>query len=157
MSADDPVNHPSHYCKGRIEVWDAIADWGLSFCLGNVVKYVARAQHKGRQLEDLKKAQAYLEREIELLEGANVPVFPFLTPSCFMPTDYCETDETADFLRREECEDFPVPIPCPIPAVPAIPAIPADKLVPSLESLESRITALEQHPLPACQCTRCTG
>jgi hypothetical protein len=62
------VDHPKHYNAGRIEVIDAIEDWGLGFSLGNVVKYVARANHKGKPLEDLKKAQWYLNRAIEKLE-----------------------------------------------------------------------------------------
>lgn len=62
------VDHPKHYNAGRIEVIDAIEDWKLSFHLGNVVKYVARAEHKGKPLEDLKKAQWYLNRAIEKLE-----------------------------------------------------------------------------------------
>ena len=62
------VEHPAHYNTGKIEVWDAIDEWGLGFGLGNVVKYVARAGHKGSALEDIKKAQTYLEREIKKLE-----------------------------------------------------------------------------------------
>ena len=58
------VNHPSHYNKGKIEVIDFIEDQGLSFHLGNVIKYVARAGSKGDKLEDLKKAQWYLDRYI---------------------------------------------------------------------------------------------
>jgi hypothetical protein len=62
----DSVDHPTHYNSGSIEVIDAIEDWKLGFHEGNVVKYVARAQHKGRELEDLKKAAWYLNRLIEL-------------------------------------------------------------------------------------------
>jgi hypothetical protein len=40
----------------------------LSFTLGNVVKYVCRADFKGNKLQDLKKARWYLEREIARLE-----------------------------------------------------------------------------------------
>ncbi len=65
----DAINHPSHYTMGGIEVIDAIEAWDLGFRTGNVVKYVARAKHKGRELEDLKKAEFYLRREIEALEG----------------------------------------------------------------------------------------
>lgn len=61
----DPVNHPSHYTHGTIEVIDAIEDWKLGFHAGNVVKYVARHQHKGNPVEDLKKARWYLDRLIE--------------------------------------------------------------------------------------------
>lgn len=63
-STPNMVNHPSHYNKGKIEVIDFIEDQGLSFHLGNVVKYVARAGSKGDKLEDLKKAQWYLDRYI---------------------------------------------------------------------------------------------
>lgn len=69
----DLVNRPPHYNFGSIEVIDAIEDWKLPYFLGNVVKYVARADHKGKALEDLKKAQFYLAREIarrEKLEGS---------------------------------------------------------------------------------------
>jgi len=55
-AADSKVDHPSHYNAGKIEVIDAIDDWGLGFCEGNVVKYVARAKHKGNELEDFEKS-----------------------------------------------------------------------------------------------------
>lgn len=60
----ETVNHPKHYNPGQIEVIDAIEDWGLGFHAGSVVKYVARAPHKGAELEDLCKARWYLERLI---------------------------------------------------------------------------------------------
>lgn len=62
------VNRPPHYTFGAIEVIDAIEAWGLGFHLGNVVKYTARAAHKGQRLVDLKKARWYLDREITRLE-----------------------------------------------------------------------------------------
>jgi hypothetical protein len=65
----DSVNHPKHYNVGKIEVIDAIEDWKLGFHLGNAVKYIARADYKGRRLEDLKKAVWYLERKIKQLGG----------------------------------------------------------------------------------------
>ena len=67
----DKVNHPSHYNVGKIEVIDAIEDWGLGFHLGNVIKYVARADHKQDAIEDLKKASWYLNREIERRTASN--------------------------------------------------------------------------------------
>lgn len=60
----ETVNHPNHYNVGKIEVIDAIEDWGLNFNLGNAVKYIARAPHKGKQEEDLKKALWYIQREL---------------------------------------------------------------------------------------------
>ena len=73
----DMINHPQHYTSGKIEVIDFIEDKGLNFNLGNVVKYVARAGHKkssgksmdAKALEDLKKAQWYLNREISSREA----------------------------------------------------------------------------------------
>lgn len=69
-STQDSVNHPKHYTHGGIEVIDAIEAWGLNFRLANVVKYVARSDHKNNKLEDLKKARWYLDREISKLESS---------------------------------------------------------------------------------------
>lgn len=66
---EDVVNNPPHYTQGKIEPIDAIEDWNLNFRLANVVKYVARAEHKGKALEDLKKALWYLQREINKRES----------------------------------------------------------------------------------------
>lgn len=60
----DPVNHPAHYKMGGIEVIDFIEAKRLGYHLGNVVKYISRAQHKGG-MQDLLKAQWYLNRAIE--------------------------------------------------------------------------------------------
>lgn len=61
----DTVNHPAHYRTGGIETIDFIEAKNLNYHLGNVVKYITRADHKGDRLENLKKAQWYLNREIE--------------------------------------------------------------------------------------------
>jgi len=60
----DVVNHPKHYNAGQFEVIDVIEDWKLGFNLGNTVKYIARADHKGSSHDDLKKALWYLGREL---------------------------------------------------------------------------------------------
>jgi hypothetical protein len=59
------VDHPEHYNQGEFEVIDVIEDWNLGFHLGNAVKYIARAQYKGNELEDIKKAIWYLNRHME--------------------------------------------------------------------------------------------
>ena len=64
----DPVNHPKHYTAGGIETIDFIEAKRLGYNLGNVVKYITRASHKGNQLEDLRKAQWYLTREINAMK-----------------------------------------------------------------------------------------
>lgn len=70
MSHDfsDNVAHPKHYNQGSIEVIEYIEDQELGFRLGNVVKYISRAGRKdpAKVIEDLKKAQWYLQREIEI-------------------------------------------------------------------------------------------
>ena len=43
----DPVNHPAHYKYGGIETIDFIEAKELGYNLGNVVKYITRADHKG--------------------------------------------------------------------------------------------------------------
>jgi hypothetical protein len=63
--ATDPVNHPPHYKTGGIETIDFIEAKGLNYRLGNVVKYITRAEHKGNRKEDLQKALWYLQREID--------------------------------------------------------------------------------------------
>jgi len=60
----DPVNHPAHYKYGGIETIDFIEAKELGYNLGNVVKYITRADHKGNRKQDLEKAMWYLKREL---------------------------------------------------------------------------------------------
>ena len=70
---NDPVNHPIHYTSGdascvcgrTIECIDVVR--GKRFNIGNVIKYLWRHEHKNG-LEDLLKAQWYLNDEIEKLK-----------------------------------------------------------------------------------------
>ncbi len=64
----DNVNHPAHYKVGGIETIDFIEAKKLNYNLGNVVKYLTRADHKGNRKEDLLKARWYLNREIANLD-----------------------------------------------------------------------------------------
>lgn len=66
----DMVNRPPHYTKGGIEVIDFIESKGLGYNLGNVVKYVSRVDDKDEPLENLRKAEWYLKREIANRESA---------------------------------------------------------------------------------------
>jgi len=63
----DPVNHPAHYKVGGMETIDFIEAKGLTYHLGNAVKYISRADHKGNRKQDLEKAKWYLERAIAQL------------------------------------------------------------------------------------------
>lgn len=67
---NDPVNRPSHYTDGKIEVIDFIEDKKLGFCLGNAIKYIARAgkKEKDKEAQDIKKAIWYLNRYLKELE-----------------------------------------------------------------------------------------
>ena len=70
----DPVNHPSHYTSGKIEVIDFIEDQKLDFHLANAVKYICRAGKKNpeKTQEDLEKAVWYINRYIgHVLNGGD--------------------------------------------------------------------------------------
>ncbi len=75
----ETVDHPAHYggAENPYEVIRVIEAWGLGFCLGNTVKYIARAGKKdpARELEDLQKALWYLQRHI-----ARITTSPAKTP-----------------------------------------------------------------------------
>jgi hypothetical protein len=61
----DMINHPPHYKAHPSGVECIQITEHMNFCLGNAVKYIWRADHKGNDIEDLKKAEFYLRREIE--------------------------------------------------------------------------------------------
>jgi hypothetical protein len=65
----DPVNHPLHYTKGRIEALDFILDQDLPYLPSTILKYLVRYRFKDSPVEDLKKARFYLDRLIYELEG----------------------------------------------------------------------------------------
>jgi hypothetical protein len=60
----DMVNNPPHYTKGGVEVIDFIEAKELNYHLGNAVKYITRAEHKGNKKQDIEKAIWYLNREL---------------------------------------------------------------------------------------------
>lgn len=66
---NEMVNSPPHYTVGGIETYDFIKAKRLSYELGNVVKYVARAEWKFNEVEDLKKARWYLDAAIKRAES----------------------------------------------------------------------------------------
>jgi len=65
---NDPVNHPTHYKShpSGIECIQITAH--MNFCLGNAMKYLWRAGHKGKTVEDLRKAIWYIMHEIERIQ-----------------------------------------------------------------------------------------
>ena len=70
----DPVDNPLHYTiRGGIECIDYIEQMlgpkGFAFwCWGNVIKYQHRHEYKGKPIQDMKKAQFYLNKWIETRE-----------------------------------------------------------------------------------------
>jgi hypothetical protein len=71
MSANDRQHGGSHYQK-TIQPWDYVAANGIGFFEGNAIKYLTRWRDKGG-IEDLRKAQHYVEKLIEL-ETAKPPL-----------------------------------------------------------------------------------
>ena len=70
---DDAVNHPSHYTSHPSNVECIQVTEHLNFCIGNAIKYLWRAGLKdgNSDIQDLKKAVWYIEREIARLGGDN--------------------------------------------------------------------------------------
>lgn len=68
----EAVDHPQHYggADNPYEAIKVIRAWGLGFSLGNAVKYICRAEHKERTVEDLKKARWYIDEEIAHREAS---------------------------------------------------------------------------------------
>jgi hypothetical protein len=64
-SAHDPVNSPKHYTGHPSGIECIQVTEHMSFCLGNAVKYIWRADLKQNTVEDLQKAVWYINREIE--------------------------------------------------------------------------------------------
>jgi hypothetical protein len=67
----DNVNHPKHYTKHPSGVECIQITEHMGFNLGNAVKYIWRADLKGKQVEDLKKAIWYINREIQRINNGS--------------------------------------------------------------------------------------
>lgn len=101
------VKSPSHYTEGRkFEPKDVIRDWGLNFNLGNAVKYLARAGRKGDIVEDLKKAQEYIQFEIDAIDAERKRV----TPPVDMPKCKCasKTESRSGVIELVVPKDMPM-------------------------------------------------
>ena len=60
----DIVNHPPHYTSHPSGIECIQITEHMGFNLGNAVKYIWRADLKNNAIEDLKKAEFYIKREI---------------------------------------------------------------------------------------------
>jgi hypothetical protein len=67
----DSVSKPEHYRRHPSGIECIQITEHMNFCRGNAIKYIWRAGHKGSELEDLRKARWYIDREISRLEFQN--------------------------------------------------------------------------------------
>jgi hypothetical protein len=66
----DKATTPSHYNNGKgYDVIDFCNDYKLNFNRGSACKYIARSGKKDNEIEDLKKAIDFIQREIKYLES----------------------------------------------------------------------------------------
>jgi len=78
-SANDGVNNPPHYTKGSLETIEVMEEQMskerfLGYLEGNIIKYVSRYEHKKNPIEDLKKAQWYMNKLVEKREKYNTMI-----------------------------------------------------------------------------------
>ena len=75
--AAEMVHDPPHYTSGEVETMDAI-DAALGplrfegYCIGQCLKYLWRYRRKGRPLQDLQKAQWYLDRALSIRQSGGL-------------------------------------------------------------------------------------
>lgn len=85
------IDHPDYYKAGGIEAIDVIEDWKLDFCLGNTVKYIARAGKKSDDVKtDLEKAAWYLKRHWDGVKNGNIRPIEAQTHTKYHMEDVCE-------------------------------------------------------------------
>lgn len=73
---NDPVNHPKHYTSHPSGVECIEVTEHFNFNKGNAIKYIWRSSDKGKEVEDLRKARWYIDREIaRILNNADEPPF----------------------------------------------------------------------------------
>jgi len=114
----DLVNHPSHYNQGgplladgtsTYECIKIVEDWRLGFCMGNALKYLLRAPHKGTEKQDLAKARWYLARNSDQqnVSAAVVPVPAGPAPR--MTTWHLESGSPRKFEVEAVCSAWGLP------------------------------------------------
>lgn len=74
MKENDVIKQPHHYTRGKYQCWDVMQELGIDKCfyLGAAFKYLWRAGHKDDMVQDLKKAIAYLQHKVDILEQDKV-------------------------------------------------------------------------------------
>ena len=100
----EQVNHPPHYGgdNNQYEAIKVIEAWNLDFCLGNAVKYIARAGKKEDMVQDLRKAKWYIERKIyqcEPTKESETISFDSLIEQLDMLIEECSKKESSFFEK----------------------------------------------------------
>lgn len=92
---NDVVNHPPHYKGGNgMQAIDVIEAFDLNFHRGNSVKYILRAGRKDDELQELRKSDWYLRREIARIEAARGKTMDLKQFSlCYLATPYTKWDD----------------------------------------------------------------
>ena len=72
---NDPVNHPKHYVSHPSGVECIEVTEHFNFNKGNAIKYIWRSADKGKEVEDLRKARWYIDREIARILNGDEPPF----------------------------------------------------------------------------------
>lgn len=62
---NDMINHPTHYTQAGVMLEPIDVLRHAPFDLGNALKYILRAGHKDNALQDLEKAEVYVEWAME--------------------------------------------------------------------------------------------
>lgn len=109
VNEDSAVIAPKHYTHGGVEPLDYIESKGYGFCVGNAIKYIARAGHKDNIVQDLKKARFYLIRQMNRDVPPAVSCSQFimakgLTPNLanvILSIEMYQYDEAVEYLTRE--------------------------------------------------------
>lgn len=99
------IDHTEYYKAGGIEAIDVIEDWKLDFCLGNAIKYIARAGKKSDDARtDFKKAAWYIKRHWDGVKNGHIKPIPEQTRTKYHMEDVCEawgiTDDTLFFVME---------------------------------------------------------
>lgn len=99
------IDHPEYYKAGGIEAIDVIEDWKLDFCLGNAIKYIARAGKKSDDIKtDLEKAAWYIKRHWDGVKNGKIQPIAAQVHTKYDVEDVCEawgiTDDTLFFVME---------------------------------------------------------
>lgn len=85
MTSDDLVDHPAHYTNRRMEAIDIIEliieieqNPKVAYNMSNVIKYLLRFRDKGTAVQDLRKAQWYLQRMLTHVVAEEIDASPWV-------------------------------------------------------------------------------